>query len=239
MKSVGKLCWISIGVLALGAVLQPSQARENESRRSITVTGTGEVQAKPDIARLHVGVVTHAQMAQAAMDSNTKTMREVQRGLTALGIATKHIQTTNLTVTPQHQRRQSGQPVTPGIVGYQVRHTLQVTVRDVSRVGAVLDTVMQLGANHLNAVQFLIEDDVALLDKARLAAVREARRKAELFATAAGVMVGEVLSIYEAGSVRPPPRPMMHIRAAESVPVAPGEQTLQVTVTVVFALRQQ
>ena len=239
MKSTWQICCICLGVVVLGAVLQPGQASENEPRRTLTVTGRGEVQAKPDIARLHVGVVTHAQMAQAAMDSNTKTMREVQRGLKDRAIAAKDIQTTRLTVTPQHQRRQSGQPVTPGIVGYQVRHTLQVTVRDVSRVGAVLDTVMQLGANHLNAVQFLIEDDVALLDKARLAAVREARRKAELFASAAGVMVGEVVSIHEAGSVRPPPRPMMHIRAAESVPVAPGEQTLQVTVTVVFALRQQ
>ena len=144
-----------------------------------------------------------------------------------------------LTVTPQYQRRHAGQAVTPGIVGYQVQHAVQVTVRDVSRVGGVLDRVMQLGANHLNDVRFLIDDDTALLDKARLAAVREARRKAELFGTAAGVVVGEVLSIHEAGSVRPPPMPMMHARAAESVPVAPGERTLQVQVTVVFALREK
>ena len=127
----------------------------------------------------------------------------------------------------------------PGIVGYQVQHTIQVTVRDVSRVGGVLDTLMKLGANHLNDVQFLIDDDKALLDNARVAAVREARRKAELFGTAAGVVVGEVMSMHEAGSVRPPPMPITYMRAAESVPVAPGERTLQVQVTVVFALREQ
>lgn len=239
MKSIWHMCCISIGFIVVGALLQPGQASENSQLRTIMVTGTGEVQAKPDIARLRVGIVTHGLLAQAAMEENAKTMRGVLRGLADLGIAAKDIQTMRLTVAPQYERRHAGQSALPGIVGYQVQHTVQVTVRDVSRVGGVLDALMKLGANHLNDVQFLIDDDKALLDNARVAAVREARRKAELFGTAAGVVVGEVMSMHEAGSVRPPPMPITYMRAAESVPVAPGERTLQVQVTVVFALREQ
>jgi uncharacterized protein YggE len=88
-------------------------------------------------------------------------------------------------------------------------------------------------------VQLLIADEAALLDQARVAAVHEARRKAELFGQAAGVVVGQVVSIDEVGGSSPPPRPMRRMQAAASIPIALGEQTLQVRVTVMFALRQK
>lgn len=236
MKSI----WLIIcaGTLMVGTILQLGYASEEAPARTITVTGSGEVRAQPDTARLRVGVVTHAVTAQAAMDTNAATMRRLFRGLADFGVASQDIQTTDLAIAPQYKQQRAGAPETPDIEGYQVRNTVQVTVRDLNRLGALVDTLVRLGANQLYHVNFLIENDAALLDKARVAAVHEARRKAQLFSTAAGVQVGRVLSIHEAGSSQPPPIPMRHTLMAESVPVAPGEQALTVQVTVVFALEE-
>jgi uncharacterized protein len=125
------------------------------------------------------------------------------------------------------------------MIGYQAGNDVRVRVRDLNRLGVLLDALVTAGSNQLQGISFAIDDTTALLDQARDRAVQDARRKAERYAAAAGVQVGRVLSISEAGAEIP--RPLMRMAAAEmdmgsSVPIASGEQELGVSVNVVYEL---
>ena len=111
-----------------------------------------------------------------------------------------------------------------------------VTLRQIERLGQLLDQLVSLGVNQFSDIQFVIDEPEALLDKARTAAVADARRKAELMSRAAGAVLGHVLTIRETGAQRPQPRFAARMATAESVPVAAGTETLSVTVEVRFAL---
>jgi len=212
-------------------------ADEKEPGRMIVVTGNGQVKAKPDMATLRAGVVTQASTAAAALAENVKQMRQVFTGLTDFGIPAEDQQTSNFTVTPQYNNRRSTTPEAPQLVGYEVRNQVTVTVRDVNRVGELLDALVRLGANQLYDVLFGLGDPEHLLDQARIAAVKDAKHKAELLSRAAGAMLGQVLGIEEVSSNKPQPVYMARASAAESVPIAPGQEILTVTVSVGFMLQ--
>jgi uncharacterized protein YggE len=175
-------------------------------------------------------------------------MEALQKVVKERGVAAKDVQTTNLNVSPQYSqppRPIPGQPQgehIPRIVGYQVTNTVQITARNLDKLGALLDAVVRAGANQMHGISFRIDETEKLLDQARVKAMADAKRKAELLAGEAGVVVGEPISIQEGGA-SPPPRParpmmMMRAMAAESaVPVAAGEQELSVTVQVVYELK--
>jgi uncharacterized protein YggE len=222
-------------VVALGGP-RAVRAADQEAARAIVVTGSGQVMAKPDRATLRAGVVTQATTAAAALGENGKKMQQVFAGLASFGIPAEDMQTSIFTVSPQYSRGKAAAAEAPHIVGYQVTNQLSLTVRDVNRVGELLDALVRLGANELYDVQFALSDPEPLLDQARLAAVKDAKRKAEIFSTAAGATLGRVLSMEEIGSQRPPPAFMARASVAESVPVASGQETLSVTVSVRYAL---
>ena len=232
--------------LLVVGVLAASAAGAAEPSRSIRVVGEGTVSASPDMATVHSGVVTQAEQADEALKENSTRMQEVMRVLRSRGIADKDIQTSNFSVTPVYesppqQPRAQRSPSEPSIVGYRVHNQVRVKVRDLSKLGAVLDELVSVGSNQISGIEFGVDDTSGILDQARSRAIRDAKRRAEVYAQAAGVTVGRVEQISEQPIDEPPrPMPMMQYARAESssVPVASGEQQFQVRVHVVYQLQE-
>lgn len=223
-------------LLVLGVSPRPVRAGENQLRPAITVLGTGEISARPDQAQVTLGVVTQATTASAALDANTRSIKSLFETIAKHGIAEKDMQTSNFSVSPQYRHDRAGTNP-PEIVGYQVSNQVRVKVRQLESVGKLLDSVVQGGANQIQGVQFSVADPQPLLDAARRKAVADARRKAELYAKEAGVVLGPVLSIDE--QVHGGPRPFeggMVREMAAAVPIAAGEQDFQVSIVMKFAI---
>lgn len=216
-----------------------AQERAAELVPSITVIGTGEVQSKPDLAQINVGVVTQDESASAALEQNTEKMQDLMEELSRLGIDEKDIQTTNFSVGPTYSHDPQGRRP-PEIEGYQVSNQVQIKVRKLSALGRVLDDLISRGANQVNGISFSLADSTNTMDDARRKAMADARRKAELYAKAARVELGQPLLIQEQGSRSvPPPIPYARMAAMESdaVPVSPGELTTSAQITVTYKIQ--
>ena len=229
-----------LSALGLAVVLiaarNPALAIDN-ARRSIRVQGTGGIDARPNQAVILAAVVDQEARAGAALEANSREMARVLQKLAEFAVAEADIQTQGFSVTPVFERRQSG-TTTPRIIGYRVVNRIEAKVRELARLGAMLDALVAAGADRLDGIRFSITEPAPLADKARLRAMADARRKAELYAQAAGVRVGRVLEIAEQGVSVPRPRLMQatEMRARAAVPVAPGEQRVSANVTVVYEI---
>jgi uncharacterized protein len=208
---------------------QPQQAPEPR----IVVTGEGSVGVTPDYAQIRIGVTTRTRTVKEAVDANSKVMVAVIAALKDAGIAGKDIQTARFSIQPVYPTQQEPGSA-PKLSGYTVSNQANVTIRDTAKVGDVLDRVTAAGATDAGNVSFLVSDPSKALDQAREAAIADARRKAEIYAKASGVRLGRVEWITEDGGSGPPV-PMM-ARAAAPVPIASGEDTLRVRVTVAFEI---
>ena len=212
-------------------------AHASEATRSITLSASGEVVAKPDTAFINTGVTSFARTADAALAENSRAMRAILDALIDEGLSEEDIQTTNFSISPQQTYHRDGRP--PKITGYRVFNSVRIRVRDIARMSDILDQVTALGSNQINGISFSVDDREALLDRARRLAIKKARKRAELYASSAGVRLGEVLSITEQSAHRPAPRPFMMrtVKARSSAPpIQPGSQKWRVTVRVRFAL---
>jgi uncharacterized protein YggE len=205
----------------------------------LSVSATAEASRTPDIATLSTGVVTQAADANAAMRDNAVQMDRMLAALRAAGIAPRDIQTSGINLNPQY-RYAENQP--PAIVGYQASNTVNVKVRELARLGKVLDALVAQGANQINGPSFGIDQPEAALEEARLAAVKKAQAQAQTYARALGLQVKRIVSISEGGASLPRPVPMMRAMAADAgfkeTAVAPGESTVSVSVEMVFELGQ-
>ncbi len=205
--------------------------------RVIQVVGEGRATAAPDLARISLGVSEQAETAGAAVDAMAKGMSAVLGTLGTQGIAQVDIQTGQLMLEPSYNyNTPDGNPVMTGFIATQI---LDVTVRDIAELGIVLDAVVTEGANRVNGISFDVTDPRAVTDEARRDAVADARARAELYAEAAGLGLGEIVSISES-TVYSPPMPMYDGRGgaeqAMAVPVAPGEVSMMTNVTVTYAI---
>lgn len=228
-------------VPCLAAVLMiwmPSELRgaAEEPVPSITVVGTGKVSGKPDTGQINVGVVTRSDSAAKALRENNEALRAIFAKLTELGIAERDIQTVNLNLSPVYARRNKPQE-SPAIIGYEATNQVHVNVRTLANMGRILDALVGQGANRLNGIAFSVDDPEELLDSAREKAMVDARRKAELYAKSAGVSLGPVLSVAETTPTIPGPRSFRLARAAEAVPLAPGELEFSASITVVYRIQ--
>jgi len=203
--------------------------------RTISITGHGEARGRPDTATIQAGVTTNAPTAAAALSANSTRMNAVFAALKKLGIPDRNIQTSGFSVFPQYTNGENN--TARRLTGYQVSNSVSVRLEDVDRTGPALDALVAAGANQMNGISFDIAKPEPLLDQARTEAVADARHRAEVYAKAAGVSLGSIQSINENGSSAPP-RPMyrMAMMAAEAAPVAPGEQTLNADVTMVWEI---
>ena len=207
--------------------LAPAHAAE----RLVTVTGEATVAVAPDAAVIRIGVTSQDKTAREASEANAKQMTAVLAAIKDTGIADRDVQTSRLSLQPQYDPNKSG---TARLTGFQATNQVTVRIRDIDKLPVFLDRAIAAGANEMSGIEFVISEQSKLLDRARDDAIADARRKAELYAQAAGSKLGPVVSITEEGSATTP-RPMQAMRAG-AVPIAPGEQTLRATVTVSYEL---
>lgn len=220
--------------LALSVVSAPAVAQQKPSERYVSVTGEGEANAVPDLAIIQAGVTTQGKTARIASNANSGAMAKVLAALKGAGIAERDVQTSQFSISPMYDSRRDGDN---RITGFQASNQVSVKVRDLAKLAAVLDQVIAAGANDLSGVHFAVSERSKLLDKARGDAVADARRKAELLAQAAGAKLGPAKSIVESGG-SPVPVQRFAVRAVSAAPppIAVGEQTLRVHVSVTFEL---
>jgi len=202
----------------------------------LTVTGTGQISVAPDMATISVGVEVDAPTAKQALALNKSRMEQVFATLTASGIGKRNIQTSQFSLLPQWSSRNSSNANLPKISGYAVTNVVSVRVLKLERLGPVLDALTSAGANRIQAVQFTIGNPKPYLDQARKLAVEEALRKAGLYAAAAGLSVGQILSISEGSAARPGGLPPQIGALIEATPIAEGETKLTASVTLRVSL---
>jgi len=237
-----RLTAIAAAAALAAAAVAPSLAAAEESARLITVTGEGAVTAAPDLASITAGVITEAEKAEDAIAQNAMAMAAVIDKLKSAGIDEADIQTARFSLSPKYETKSgviNRREDQPRIFGYTASNQVRVIVRDIAKTGSVLDQVVSSGANTLSGVSFSISEPEPLLNAARAAAVADAMEKAALYAEAAGVKLGQIVTINESGGYAP--RPMAMMARAESMsadtPIAPGEQEISAMVTIVFALK--
>jgi uncharacterized protein YggE len=233
----------ALGLLALAgsSLTMPANAQDTDQGtdtkippRLIWLSGHGEVRAAPDMAVVTVGVQTTAKTAREAASANNTAMTQVIATLKSAEIAEKDIQTSNFTVNPRYENDDDGPAK---LVGYDVSNNVAVIVRDLAKLGSVLDNVVSEGSNQIGGIAFDIADRSPVEDEARKGAVADAKRKAEIYAAAAGIKLGRIMSITEGAPAGPVPvfRNAMKVGAA-AVPVAQGEQTVAIDVNIAWEI---
>lgn len=204
---------------------------------TIDVQGEGRTNVAPDLATVSIGVTTQAETAAQAMADNATRQSAIIEVLRTQGIAPEDLQTQGLNLSPMQDYSREGQP--PLITGYQAQNIVTARVRDIPRLGALLDAMVEAGATDVRGISFTREDAAAAEDEARAAAVVEARRRAEVIAQAAGMVLGPLQSLTDATrSGGPRPMEMMMARAADaqSTPIEAGQLTITAAVTGVWTM---
>jgi hypothetical protein len=230
----------TLGVLALLSPPALAAAPTVPAETLLTVAAAGESTRVPDIAVISAGVVTQAPDAGAAMRDNNGRMTQVIAALKKASVAERDIQTSNVSLNPQYRYRENQ---APELVAYQASNTVTVKLRNIGKAGDVIDALVTAGANQVNGPTFSLDKPEAANDEARIDAMRKARARAELYASAAGMQVKRIVSISEGGGYQPPyPVPMVAMKAemadaAAAPPVAAGEVGANVNITVVFELQ--
>ena len=237
MKKWSAFVVLVMAVLTAVSAMAQTSDLAGARQPSITVAGTGESHGKPDFAQVQVGVVTEAVAAAEALRKNNEAMSQLIVMIRKRGIEDRDLQTIQFNVSPRY-KYDKNQQEPPKIAGYQVTNEVHVKVRNLTTLGAFLDETVSLGANQVRGISFGVAEPAQLMDEARKRAIADAQRRARVYAEAAGLKLGKPIRIDEQTGGRPGPYPAarMEAAAASAVPVAPGEQTFSVTVTVSYAI---
>jgi uncharacterized protein YggE len=209
---------------------------------TIDVAGHGAVTLAPDTASVSLGVTINEETLAAAQAAATARMAAILAAVQAAGVEDRDIKTTSYRVDLMHDRDDNGNPTR--VIGYQVRNTIAVKVRDLDALGALLDAVVAEGATDVYGVSFFVDDPSAAASQARQLAVEDAMGKANELATAAGVAIARVTYITETYAPPPAPRDFAGDAAAaaplaEAVPVQAGSTEISVDVQMTFELGEQ
>jgi uncharacterized protein YggE len=235
MRPLTTALWLAAA--ALLAPIGPALAQAEAPRTtSLTVAGEGHVDLPPDMAMISLGVTTEADTAAAALAANNAAQAEVLAVLAAAGIEPRDIQTSGLNLNPVWDNR-SYSDGRQRIRGYSVSNIVTIRVRKLDSLGGLLDKVVTTGANQLNSLTFGLSDPKPAMDEARKRAVADALDRARLYADAAGVTLGPLVSLSEGGAYQQP-QPMFRRDAAmeSAVPVAGGEVGIVASVSVTFEI---
>lgn len=223
---------------ALATLLATPALAQADLPPAISVTGEANISAAPDLALIDAGVTTDAKTAREAMDANNAAMGKVLLALKGTGIDEKDFQTSRLSLQPQYPANPVGRAGPSEVVGYRASNRVTIKVRDVKKVANAIDAVTAAGANDIGNISFTVSQPSKLLDDARQQALADARRKAEVYAEAAGVVLGAPIRISEGGPMAPLFRGrMVGAPMSATIPVATGEETLSVTVNVSWAIK--
>lgn len=231
-----------MAMMAAACTAAPAQpgAQVEGSPGGITVVGEGEAFGEPDEARVQIGVETFAETVSEATAENENRVQSIMSVLADIGIESADIQTSNYSLWAEQQYTESGPQ---GIAGYRVMNQVNVKIRDIEQVGAVIGAVTEAGANSIHGVSFRVADPAALEAEARAAAIDNAREKAASLAELSGVELGEVISVTEVigqpgipyGAGYGGARDEMVESAAPGI--SPGELSYGVQIQVTFAIR--
>lgn len=226
--AIAAIALAAMATSAFGQTLPPT----------VSVTGEASISVPPDLAQVDSGVTTEAKTAREASEANNKAMGGVLQALKNSGLAEKDIQTSRLSLSPQSApNRNANAPFL--IVGYRASNRVTVTIRDITKVADTIDVLVSAGANEISGISFMVSKASKLLDDARSEAVADARRKAEIYAKAANITLGAPISISEETAPGPMPYRKMAADMAASAPVAQGQETLRVSVSVSYEIKQK
>jgi uncharacterized protein YggE len=215
----------------------PVYAETDQPLPFISVTGEAHISVPPDLAQIDAGVTSEARTAREASDTNNTAMGKILLALKGAGIDEKDYQTSRLSLQAQNSVPKQGTPST--VTGYRASNRVTIRLHDIAKVAGLIDTLVAAGANELGGINFMVSQASKLLDDAREQAVADARRKAEIYAKAAGVSLGAPISISEEGGAQPVFRARMALpMAAAPTPIAQGEETLSISVAVIWAIKQ-
>jgi len=227
---------VSLATIFAVIALLATPALAQSAPPMISVSGEATVSVPPDLAQIEAGVTSEARTAREASETNNTAMGKLLLALKAVDIAEKDIQTSRLSLQAENAPPKQGSM--PAIVGYRASNRVTVRLREVAKVAGTIDALVGAGANDIGGVSFSVSNASKLLDEARAQAIADARRKAEIYAKAAGVALGDPLSITEQGSPAPFAfRRMAAAGVAASAPVAEGEETLHLNVSVSWAIK--
>ena len=232
MRIFKVLCIATVAMSSLSPVLA-----ETSAPAKLVITGEGNAAAVPDMALITLGAVAENAEAGVALREMGERIRAIHQRLEEAGIEARDIQTGELSLQPR--RAQPTQPGEPGkIETFIAASDVTIRVRDLDSLGALLDSAVADGANTLRGLRFDLQSPGPVEDDARRAAVADARRKAELYAEAAGVTLGPILSIEEQGGVQPRMMraEMSGFAADAGMPVASGEMEVRSSVSITWAI---
>jgi uncharacterized protein len=233
-------CTLVLAVTAACGALfaMPAALAQSDFPAAISVTGEASISVPPDMAVLDAGVASDGKTAREASEANNTAMAKALTALKTAGIDDKDVQTSRLSLQPQYAPNRTGPSA---ITGYRASNRVTVKLRDVGKVASVIDMLVGAGANDIGNVNFMVSKASELLDQAREKALADARRKAEIYARAAGVTLGAPLSIAEEGAPMPVFRakmmPAAPLAMAAPTPIAQGEETLSVAVAVSWLIK--
>lgn len=230
---------ILAAMLLFASSASAQEGKQMSDATTLEISAQVDVKAEPDVASITAGVMTSETTAEAAMKENATRMNAIFKALKEAKIAEKDIQTSGININAQYnyEERQA-----PKLIGYQANNNVTILIRDLQKIGSVIDALVSQGANQMNGPNFTLENPEEILDSARKEAVNKARRRAELYATAVGMKVKRIRTLSESiNTGGAPPYPMMAMRSkmadtAESTPVASGQVALSVAVNISFEL---
>ncbi len=202
---------------------------------SVRATGEAEVSAKPDTARLDLGVITVAPTAQAVSSENATQVQTVLDKLRMTLGPQAHIRTANYSLNPNYQTPRPG--AQPSISGYTASNTVEVTTTDLANLGKLIDAASQAGANHIQGLQFLLENAAPVRAQALQQAVQTARANAQTMAAAMGMKLGRVLLLEQGAPSEI--RPVARMAAAALAPTPVESGTVQVHASVTLTVELQ
>jgi len=245
----GRLLRALVGLLALGLFIYVTLLARNASKQhdyigrpesqrdTIAISAEGKVTALPDIAAISIGVMTEKKTVAEAQKENTAKMDAIIAKVKEIGVAPEDIKTTTYSIYPQYDWIANRQVER----GFQVSQSIDVKVRDLTKIGDILAAAGELGANQVGGVNFTIDDPEELRQQARLEALENAKGKAQELADAAGVRLGRIVGFSEDPGYVPPP--VFYDRAADgfgaggaSPKIEPGSQEVAVNVTVIYEI---
>ena len=239
---IASILVLAISISACGT--SPAQSN-NQQIRNLNINGNGSQAIAPDIAYVNVGVHSETKTVQASVTQNNAEVQKVMTALSDLGVKAEDIRTSNFSIYSVQKHDDN----TGELLGtyYAVDNNIIVSVRDLTKLGSLLDSAIKAGANNINNVQFDIADHTAALKAARDEALSNAMKQAQELADAAGVKLGDIQNINYYDYVPTPAQPVymdygkggggdMSAARAE-VPINPGQITITASVSIVYALK--
>ena len=248
LAGISILIWL-LGLLLLVLIISVGvdiNNKVNETENSISVSATGEVYAKPDLALTTFSVVTEAESVENAMSENTEKMNNVIDFVKSQGVQDKDLKTTAFNIYPRYEWCDGSSSVRPCplsrriLVGYEVSQSLQVKIRDLDKTGEIIQGAAQNGVNQMGSLQFTVDNQDMLKAEARAKAIEEAKEKAKTLASQLGIRLVRISSFYESGQS---PIYYMALEDAEAggkgggAQIETGENKISVTVNITYQIR--